>query len=123
MSVLAPQISTLARLQSMRITGRVATLRGLTLLVQDLPLPVGSLVAVAGAREVGTSAKAETANTLARSEDRLTRCRGVCRPAPRWEVSTMIVATGRQTPLKGPPCASPSCSHWRWPVLVPVLAQ
>lgn len=43
---LQPQIDTIARLQPMRLTGRVSTLRGLTLLVQDLPMPVGSLVAV-----------------------------------------------------------------------------
>ena len=44
---LESQISTLGQLQPMRISGRVSALRGLTLLVQDLPMPVGSLVAVA----------------------------------------------------------------------------
>mgnify|MGYP000576390706 CR=1 FL=1 len=43
---LESQITTLRRLQPMRITGRVAALRGLTVLVRDLPLPVGSLVMV-----------------------------------------------------------------------------
>ncbi len=36
------------RLQPMRVVGAVASLRGLTLLVDDLPLPVGSFVSVAG---------------------------------------------------------------------------
>ncbi|MBX3357220.1 MAG: FliI/YscN family ATPase [Phycisphaeraceae bacterium] len=49
MSVLSPQIETVARLQPMRVTGRVIALRGLVVLVGDLPLPVGSLVNVAGA--------------------------------------------------------------------------
>ncbi|MFN7022349.1 MAG: FliI/YscN family ATPase [Phycisphaerales bacterium] len=43
-----------ARFQPMRLTGRVVALRGMTVLVRDLPLPVGSLVMLrrddAGAR-------------------------------------------------------------------------
>ena len=46
MSVLQPEFDALAHAQPLRICGRVATLRGLTLLVNDLPLPVGSLVRV-----------------------------------------------------------------------------
>jgi flagellum-specific ATP synthase len=45
-SVLSPQIETLRRVQPIRIEGTVAALRGLTVLVDDLPLPVGSLVSV-----------------------------------------------------------------------------
>jgi len=44
MQGLHAQLHTLARLQPMLFTGRVASLRGLTLHVQDLPMPVGSLV-------------------------------------------------------------------------------
>lgn len=43
---LESHINTLGHLQPMRLSGRVSALRGLTLLVQDLPMPVGSLVAV-----------------------------------------------------------------------------
>ena len=52
MTVLAAQIDTLRRMQPMRITGTVAALRGLTLLVDDLPLPVGSLVTVGGGADI-----------------------------------------------------------------------
>jgi flagellum-specific ATP synthase len=45
-TVLSPQLDTLKRLQPMRVTGTVAALRGLTVLVDDLPLPVGSLVEI-----------------------------------------------------------------------------
>lgn len=44
MSVLAPQIDALQRLQSREIVGTVAAVRGLTVVVNDLPLPIGSLV-------------------------------------------------------------------------------
>lgn len=50
MSVLAAPLETLARVQPMRIVGTVGALRGLTLLVDDLPLPVGSLVRVGGSQ-------------------------------------------------------------------------
>ncbi len=46
MTVLSAQIETLRSFQPMRVSGTVAALRGLTLLVDDLPLPVGSLVSV-----------------------------------------------------------------------------
>lgn len=39
-----PALRTLDNLQPMRLMGRVVSLRGITVLVQDLPLPVGSLV-------------------------------------------------------------------------------
>jgi len=54
-TALAPQIATAGRLAPMEVRGVVASLRGLTLLVDDLPLPVGSLVAV-GQAEPGTRA-------------------------------------------------------------------
>ncbi|CAN5705634.1 flagellar protein export ATPase FliI [soil metagenome] len=38
--------TTLEALQPLRVTGRVAAVKGLSVLVQDLPLPVGSLVRV-----------------------------------------------------------------------------
>jgi flagellum-specific ATP synthase len=44
MSVLAPAIQTVQSVQPVEVTGRVVSLKGLTVLVQDLPLPVGSLV-------------------------------------------------------------------------------
>ncbi|MHC4785522.1 MAG: hypothetical protein ACYTE6_06110, partial [Planctomycetota bacterium] len=44
MTLLRPQIDTLRRLQSCEIMGTVAALRGLAIYVDDLPLPVGSLV-------------------------------------------------------------------------------
>lgn len=43
---LAPQLRTVRQAQPMRIVGRVRSLRGLTVLVRDLPMPVGSLVRV-----------------------------------------------------------------------------
>jgi flagellum-specific ATP synthase len=46
MTVLAPQLAVLGRIQPLRITGVVAALRGLTVLVDELALPVGSLVTV-----------------------------------------------------------------------------
>jgi flagellum-specific ATP synthase len=45
-TVLLPQFQALSRLQPMRITGTVAALRGLTVLVDDFPAPVGALVSV-----------------------------------------------------------------------------
>jgi FliI/YscN family ATPase len=44
MTLLRPQIDTLKRLQTCQIMGTVAALRGLAIHVDDLPLPVGSLV-------------------------------------------------------------------------------
>ena len=44
MSVLGPQIETLRRIQSRQIIGTVSTVRGLSILVDDLPLPIGALV-------------------------------------------------------------------------------
>ena len=46
MSVLGSQIDTLRRLQSREIVGSVAAVRGLSLLVDDLPLPVGAMVRI-----------------------------------------------------------------------------
>ncbi|MGD9689588.1 MAG: FliI/YscN family ATPase [Phycisphaerales bacterium] len=45
MSVLEAQFRTVAALEPIEVTGRVSALRGLTVHVRDLPLPVGSLVA------------------------------------------------------------------------------
>jgi flagellum-specific ATP synthase len=45
-TVLQAPIHTLARLQPLKVTGRVSALRGLTVLVSDLPAPIGSLVSV-----------------------------------------------------------------------------
>lgn len=50
MTVLEGAIRTVERLQPVRVTGRVSALRGLTVLVEDLPLPVGSLVGVQSTR-------------------------------------------------------------------------
>lgn len=46
MNALAAAIRTLEGVQPARIVGRVEALRGLTVLVRDLPMPVGSLVRV-----------------------------------------------------------------------------
>ncbi len=43
---LGPQLRTIRQAQPLRIVGRVRSLRGLTVLVRDLPMPVGSLVRV-----------------------------------------------------------------------------
>lgn len=43
---LGPELSTIARVQPLRVTGRVASLRGMTALIDDLPLPVGTLVSI-----------------------------------------------------------------------------
>jgi len=44
MTVLATQLDTLNRLQPVRVIGTVVTVRGMSVLVNDLPLPIGSLV-------------------------------------------------------------------------------
>ncbi len=46
MTLLEAQIDQVRREPALRVSGRVASLRGLTLLVDDLPMPVGSLVSV-----------------------------------------------------------------------------
>ncbi|MCC6660866.1 MAG: EscN/YscN/HrcN family type III secretion system ATPase [Phycisphaerales bacterium] len=51
MTVLAAPLAAAAGVQPMRVTGRVAALRGLTVLVDDLPLPIGALV------QLGTTAR------------------------------------------------------------------
>ncbi|UCD76366.1 MAG: FliI/YscN family ATPase [Phycisphaerales bacterium] len=43
MTVLGPQIEALKQIQSRQVVGSVATVRGLSILVDDLPLPIGSL--------------------------------------------------------------------------------
>lgn len=48
MSVLAPEILRLRESEPLGITGRVDTLRGLTVLVEDFPAPVGALVELDG---------------------------------------------------------------------------
>jgi flagellum-specific ATP synthase len=53
-TVLAGPIRTLSRVQPMRVVGTVAGLRGLTVLVDDLPMPVGSLVRIGERVKVGT---------------------------------------------------------------------
>lgn len=49
MSGFAPAFEALRRVDPVRIAGRVSSLRGLTVLASDLPLPVGSLVSFASA--------------------------------------------------------------------------
>ena len=53
MSVFAAQARTVAALEPMRVAGSVVALRGLTVQVRDLPLPVGSLVALPGTGGTG----------------------------------------------------------------------
>lgn len=51
MTVLSSQLSTLASVQPMCVSGRVAAMKGLTVLVDDFPLPAGSLVSIRGDSE------------------------------------------------------------------------
>ncbi|CAG0999522.1 F-type H+-transporting ATPase subunit beta [Phycisphaerales bacterium] len=44
MTLLSPVFDAVRRVEPLRITGRVVAVRGLTVLVDDLPLPIGSLV-------------------------------------------------------------------------------
>ena len=46
MSLLTGAVRAVSGVQSMQVTGRVVGLRGMMVLVQDLPLPVGSLVSL-----------------------------------------------------------------------------
>lgn len=48
MTVLSDAIQAVSRIQPMRVRGVVSSLRGLTVLVEDLPLPIGSLVSIRG---------------------------------------------------------------------------
>ncbi|MHC4827460.1 MAG: hypothetical protein ACYTEY_12965, partial [Planctomycetota bacterium] len=58
MTLLRPQIDTLRRLQSFEVVGTVAALRGLAIYVDDLPLPVGSLVRLERRRVVASDGDA-----------------------------------------------------------------
>jgi len=51
MSLLSPELAIVANAEPVRVVGRVCSLRGMTVLAEDLPLPVGSLVRVGGAHE------------------------------------------------------------------------
>lgn len=53
MTVLSAAMQTIGRTEPMRVTGRVASLRGLTILVDDLPVPTGSLVRIGCAGALG----------------------------------------------------------------------
>lgn len=48
MSVLSSQMETIERTFPIKVSGVVSSLRGLTVLVEDLPLPIGSLVSLEG---------------------------------------------------------------------------
>ncbi|MEZ6318042.1 MAG: FliI/YscN family ATPase [Phycisphaerales bacterium] len=50
MSVLGPEIDRLEHLQPVRVVGRVAALRGLSVMVDDLRVPIGSLVRIGASR-------------------------------------------------------------------------
>jgi len=52
-SALAPEIEQVAHTLTMRVSGRVAALRGLTVLVDDLPLPAGAVVRLGQSGETG----------------------------------------------------------------------
>ena len=62
MIVLQPHIDLLQRLQPQEVTGSVAALRGLTLYVRDLPLPVGSVVQLASRRPQSRAANDATSS-------------------------------------------------------------
>ena len=53
MKLLGPQIETLRRLQPYEITGTIAAVKGLAIYVDDLPVPVGSLVHIEASRRAG----------------------------------------------------------------------
>lgn len=53
MSALARELDTAARAPTLGVTGRIAALRGLTVLVDDLPLPSGATVRLGAAGELG----------------------------------------------------------------------
>lgn len=53
MNALADQIRLVSSLETVGVAGRVAALRGLTVLAEDLPLPVGSEVEIASTRVRG----------------------------------------------------------------------
>lgn len=53
MRVLGPELDAVARSLPMRVVGRIAALRGLTAYADDVPLPVGSLVAIGRERTLG----------------------------------------------------------------------
>ncbi len=64
MTALTAAIETVRLAQPLRISGTVSALRGLTLMVDDLPLPVGSLVRVVGAGSVGAGGGARHAGAF-----------------------------------------------------------
>ncbi len=51
MTLLAPQIDMLRRVQPMQLIGTVRSVRGLNIEVDDLPLPIGSLVTICAASD------------------------------------------------------------------------
>ena len=53
MSALAPEIELASRVMTLGVSGRVAALRGLTVLVDDLPLPSGAVVRFGSTGEEG----------------------------------------------------------------------
>ena len=68
MNIFAPEFDTLSHLETRGITGRVASVRGLTLLATDLPVPIGSLVEidspVSGQQILGEVVGFEGRNTI-----------------------------------------------------------
>ncbi len=69
---LGPELSMLSRTQGMGLTGRVSALKGMTVLVDDLPLPVGTVVSIGRGEEkcageiVGFSRERAVVMTLGR---------------------------------------------------------
>jgi flagellum-specific ATP synthase len=59
LSALAGPIQLLEQLESREIAGSVAAVRGLSLLVEDLPLPVGTLVRIQGGSRMGKPMRGE----------------------------------------------------------------
>jgi flagellum-specific ATP synthase len=55
MTILQTQLQALDTIRTQEVIGSVAAVRGLSVLVDDLPLPVGTLVRVASPRESGAS--------------------------------------------------------------------
>lgn len=63
-TVLGSSIRTIEHLQPVEVAGSVAAVRGLTLLVDDLALPIGSLVRVEPELRAGTATRAEAGEAM-----------------------------------------------------------
>ena len=112
MSALNAQIRTLELVQPVRVSGRVSGVRGLMVLVEELPVPVGSLVSVGRDENLGevVGFTRELANVMLlgqtegiRAGDAV-RCRQVAQTVPVGErlLGRVIDGLGRPIDGRGP---------------------